>query len=217
MRPFWLDALYHAACRGGRFWIRGSILSGPDLDRNVLKKLSSAGLRHRANGMDGNVSLRSPMPMSEHVWEPHINGAAFYSLRDPAFTQLVIESFEWVEADHRRRASLVKSALEFSFDAAIYVTFNDLIRTDFARYRRNVHRMQYTAVVRNLGFEESTSLDPLTPYSLLRLQTEYPETFVVHARNRGLAPEARRLPSKSVMTSSAIPRGSHWNISCPTT
>ena len=40
VRPFWLDALYHDAVAGGRFWVRGSILASDDLDKQVARKLS---------------------------------------------------------------------------------------------------------------------------------------------------------------------------------
>lgn len=190
IRPFWLDALYHDALAGGRFWMRGSILMGPDLDRVVARKLSPAGLRQRANSIPGHASERDEMWLNDHLWEPHINGAAFYSMREPEFVRLVDETFVWLEEDHRRRLRFNSTAREFPYDAAIYVSFTELMRKDFAHYRRNVHRMQYTAVVRNLGREESAQLTSPTPESLQRLQIEYPETFLLHVRNGGTMREA---------------------------
>ena len=193
IRPYWLDALYHDALAGGRFWMRGSILAGRDLDRVVARKLSPAGLRQRANSISGDASQRDQMPLNDHLWEPHINGAAFYSLREPDFVRLVDDTFAWLEEDHSRRLRKNSTAREFPYDAAIHVSFTELMRKDFALYRSNVHRMQYTAVVRNLGREESAQLVSPTPESLQRLQVEYPETFLLHVRNGGMAREAHNL------------------------
>ena len=64
-----------------------------------------------------------------------------------------------------------------------------------------------TAVVRNLGKEESRELDPPSPAGLLKMQAEYPEAFLVHARNGGLARAARNLNPTRM-------RGSRWNLTC---
>ena len=66
LRPFWLDALYHDALAGGRFWIRGSILLGDDLDRQVAGKLSPAGQRWLADRLANN----SRVLLHDELWEP---------------------------------------------------------------------------------------------------------------------------------------------------
>ena len=109
---------------------------------------------------------------------------------EPGFASLVDDAFAWLEDDHRRGAN---GEREFPYDAAI-VTFQDLMRTDYPRYRDNLHRMQCasrrvrppaaspptalppgtalsaaaradTAVVRNLGRAES-SLEPSSARAL---------------------------------------------------
>ena len=66
LRPLWLDALYHDALAGGRFWIRGSILLGDDLDGNVARKLSPAGQRWLADRLANNSRVR----LEDQLWEP---------------------------------------------------------------------------------------------------------------------------------------------------
>lgn len=66
VRPFWLDALYHDAVAGGRFWVRGSILASDDLDKQVARKLSPRGLHQLANRLAGDVRT----PLVEQLWEP---------------------------------------------------------------------------------------------------------------------------------------------------
>ena len=66
LRPLWLDALYHDALAGGRFWIRGSILLGDDLDGNVARKLSPAGQRWLADRLANNSRVR----LEDQIWEP---------------------------------------------------------------------------------------------------------------------------------------------------
>ena len=133
----------------------------------------------------------------------HINGAAFYSLREPELAGLVDQVLASLEADHHYRLGLNSTAREFPYDAALYLAFSQLMRTDYPRYRRNAHRMQCvwpritapfvaarnccplradTAVVRSLGRAESQQLDPPHAAALHRFSQEYPETFLVHAR-----------------------------------
>ena len=66
LRQFWLDALYHDALAGGRFWIRGSILSGNDLDKQAARKLSPDGRRRWADRLAGSKRV----PLVEQLWEP---------------------------------------------------------------------------------------------------------------------------------------------------
>ena len=47
-----------------------------------------------------------------------------------------------IEDDRRYRLGFNPAAREFPYDAALYVAFDRLKRTDYPRYRRNAHRIQ---------------------------------------------------------------------------
>jgi hypothetical protein len=74
-------------------------------------------------------------------WQ-HINGAAFYSLSEPEFTEIFDQVIVDIEDDLRYRLGFNAAAREFPYDAALYVAIDRLKRTDYPRYRRNAHRIQ---------------------------------------------------------------------------
>ena len=82
LRPFWLDALYHDALAGGRFWIRGSILLGDDLDGQIAGKLSPARQRWLAD----RLATNSRVLLDDQLWEPAREriSNSLYSSRPPA-------------------------------------------------------------------------------------------------------------------------------------
>ena len=82
LRPLWLDALYHDALAGGRFWIRGSILLGDDLDGQIAGKLSPARQRWLAD----RLATNSRVLLDDQLWEPAREriSNSLYSSRPPA-------------------------------------------------------------------------------------------------------------------------------------
>ena len=106
IRPHWIDALHREALVAGRFWVRGSVTRTASLDASIACKTE----------VPREIPAGDAPPISTLLWESHINGAALFSLRDPAFASAVAAAnrsfpeaaydvaIHAVVADHRRHS-----------------------------------------------------------------------------------------------------------------
>ncbi|KAJ3087556.1 hypothetical protein HK102_010777 [Quaeritorhiza haematococci] len=136
-RPYWLDRLYEESIIPGDFWVRGSVIR------------------------DGN-------PMAEVAsYAEHINGNAFYQLRDGQFVEFIkrVEAAFWEDT----------AAYIDSYDIALYLLRKDRKFYSWAEYTSTLHLWQYTSTVQNWyrTFVNATELcNAETPHL----------TYLVHGR-----------------------------------
>ena len=119
IRPHWIDALHREALVAGRFWVRGSVTRTASLDASIACKTE----------VPREIPAGDAPPISTLLWESHINGAALFSLRDPAFASAVAEAN--------------RSFPEAAYDVAIHAAVADH-RRHFASFREHAHLLQYS-------------------------------------------------------------------------
>ena len=172
IRPLWLEALLREAMVAGRFWVRGSVIRTARLDQRVRCKLTAA-LPSQALAVTATRGGRGEelRPMEQRLWEPHINGAALYTLASRSFANATAEA--------RRR---FPPSRETDFDVALFVHLADK-RFDFAGFRETAHLLQYTEVVQNLPGSDVSFMQPHSP-TVDAFRRSNPYTFLVHSNAR---------------------------------
>lgn len=166
VRGMWLDAVYTDAQVPGGFWLRGSIMRDPYLDRQVTEKTSGVGPTPGATG-SASQPVQTAKRLHRRLWEPHYNGVALYDLRDERFARYVrLAKRSWPPTGHNH-----------AWDVALYVTLHDF-HARYAEYRTYAHLLQYTTVVQNLG--GSFGFDPGDVSVVRRFAEANPGTYLVH-------------------------------------
>ena len=183
IRPHWVDALHREALVAGRFWVRGSVTRTASLDASIACKTE----------VPREIPAGDAPPISTLLWESHINGAALFSLRDPAFASAVAEAN--------------RSFPEAAYDVAIHAVVADH-RRHFASFREHAHLLQYSEVVQARP-EDFLAFDRPSP-GLDRFRSDHPRTYLVHgvamARWKRLQHEQRKHNLTACMPNSSAIR-----------